>query len=154
MTLGSVISPHDAWLMIRGLRTLPLRLKQSSSSAMKTAEYLSGHPKIEKLIFPFHPSHPQYDLAKRQMSGCSGMFSVLLKTDSFEKIEKFCESLRMFLMAVSWGGFESLVFPAVAMFEQGSANESEVPWNLVRLYIGLEEPEELIKDIDDALTAL
>jgi len=154
MTLGSVISPHDAWLMIRGLRTLPLRLKQSSSSAMKIAEYLSGHPKIEKLIFPFHPSHPQYDLAIRQMSGCSGMFSLLLKTDSFEKVEKFCESLRMFLMAVSWGGFESLVFPAVAMFEQGSAKESDVPWNLVRLYIGLEEPEELIKDIDDALTAL
>ena len=154
MTLGSVISPHDAWLMIRGLRTLPLRLKQSSSSAIKIAEYLSDHPKIEKLIFPFHPSHTQYDLAKRQMSGCSGMFSVLLKTDSFEKIEKFCESLRMFLMAVSWGGFESLVFPAIAMFEQGSANESDVPWNLVRLYIGLEEPEELIKDINDALTAL
>ena len=154
MTLGSVISPHDAWLMIRGLRTLPLRLKQSSSSAIKIAEYLSDHPKIEKLIFPFHPSHTQYDLAKRQMSGCSGMFSVLLETDSFEKIEKFCESLRMFLMAVSWGGFESLVFPAIAMFEQGSANESDVPWNLVRLYIGLEEPEELIKDINDALTAL
>jgi cystathionine beta-lyase len=151
MTLGSVISPHDAWLMIRGLRTLPLRLKQSSSSAMKIAEYLSGHPKIEKLIFPFHPSHPQYDLAIRQMSGCSGMFSLLLKTDSFEKIEKFCASLRMFLMAVSWGGFESLVFPAVAMFEQGSASESDVPCNLVRLYIGLEEPDELIKDIENAL---
>jgi cystathionine beta-lyase/cystathionine gamma-synthase len=57
----------------------------------------------------------------------------------------------MFLMAVSWGGFESLVFPAVAMFEQGSANESDVPWNLVRLYIGLEEPDELIKDIETAL---
>lgn len=151
MTLGSVISPHDAWLMIRGLRTLPLRLKQSSSSAIKIVEYLSVHPKVEKLIFPFHPSHPQYELARRQMSGCSGMFSVILKTNSIEKIEKFCESLRLFLLAVSWGGFESLVFPAVAMFDQGSASESDVPLNLVRLYIGLEDPDELIQDISNAL---
>jgi cystathionine beta-lyase/cystathionine gamma-synthase len=82
------------------------------------------------------------------------MFSVLLKTDSYEKVEKFCESLRMFLMAVSWGGYESLVFPAVAMFDQGSASESDVPWNLLRFYIGLEEPEELIKDIEDALSVI
>ncbi len=154
MTLGSVISPHDAWLMIRGLRTLPLRLTQSSTSAIKIAEYLSGHPKIEKLIFPFHPSHPQYELARRQMSGCSGMFSVILKTDSIEKVEKFCESLRSFLLAVSWGGFESLVFPAVAMFDQGSASESDVPWNLVRFYIGLEDPDELIRDISNALETI
>jgi cystathionine beta-lyase len=154
MTLGSVISPHDAWLMIRGMRTLPVRLKQSSTSALKIAEYLNDHPKIKKVIFPFHPSHPQFDLAKRQMSGCSGMFSVLLRTDSMDKVEKFCESLRMFLMAVSWGGYESLVFPAVAMFDQGSANESDVPWNLLRFYIGLEEPEELIRDIDMALSVI
>jgi cystathionine beta-lyase/cystathionine gamma-synthase len=154
MTLGSVISPHDAWLMIRGLRTFPLRIKQSSSSAIKIAEYLSVHPKVEKLIFPFHPSHPQYELAIRQMSGCSGMFSVILKTDSMEKIEKFCESLRLFLLAVSWGGFESLVFPAIAMFDQGSANESDVPRNLLRLYIGLEDPEELMQDINNALVTL
>ena len=88
------------------------------------------------------------------MSGCSGMFSILLKTDSFEKVERFCESLKCFLMAVSWGGYESLVFPAVAMFDQGSASESDVPWNLVRFYIGLEDPEELIQDIKVALESL
>jgi cystathionine beta-lyase len=154
MTLGSVISPHDAWLIIRGLRTLPLRLKQSSSSAIIISEYLAGHPKVEKLIFPFHPSHPQYELAKKQMTGCSGMFSVIFKTDSIEKIEKFCESLRSFLLAVSWGGFESLVFPAIAMFDQGSASESDVPWNLVRFYIGLEDPDELIQDINNALATV
>ena len=154
MTLGSVISPHDAWLMIRGMRTLPLRLKQSSESALRIASWLESHPKVEKVLYPFLESNEQYRLAKTQMSGCSGMFSVILKTDSFEKIEKFCESLNMFLMAVSWGGFESLVFPAVAMFDQGSASESDVPWNLVRFYIGLEEPQELMRDMDAALLVI
>lgn len=151
MTLGGVISPHDAWLMLRGLRTLPIRLKQSSNSAQKVVNYLSGHPKIEKVIFPFHPSHEQYSLAKRQMSGCCGMFSAVLKVSSVKEVEKFCESLRLFLLAVSWGGFESLVFPAVAMFEQGSANKSDVPWNLIRFYIGLEDPDDLIADLDQGL---
>jgi cystathionine beta-lyase len=151
MTLGGIISPHDAWLMLRGLRTLPVRLRQSSSSAMKVAEFMASHPIVEKVIFPFHPTHEQYGLARRQMSGCSGMFSVLLKVHSFEAVEHFCESLKMFLMAVSWGGFESLVFPAVAMFDQGSASASDVPWNLVRLYIGLEEPDSLIRDLEQAL---
>jgi cystathionine beta-lyase len=154
MTLGNVISPHDAWLMIRGLRTLPLRLKQSSRSALMLADHFADHPKVEKLIYPFHTSHPQYKLAKSQMTGCSGMFSILLKTNSVEKTERFCESLKCFLMAVSWGGYESLVFPAAAMFDQGSANESDVPWNLVRFYIGLEDPDELIKDISNALEIL
>jgi cystathionine beta-lyase len=154
MTLGGVISPNDAWLMIRGLRTLPLRLNQSGGSARKIVTFLEHHPKVEKVLYPFLESNDQYHLAKRQMSACSGMFSVILKTDSLDKIEKFCESLRLFLLAVSWGGFESLVFPAVAMFDQGSASESDVPRNLVRFYIGLEEPDELIRDISNALETI
>jgi cystathionine beta-lyase len=154
MTLGGVISPHDAWLMIRGMRTLHLRLRQSSGSALKVADYLANHPKVENVLFPFHPSHPQYELATRQMTGCSGMFSIILKADSPEEVEQFCESLKYFLLAVSWGGYESLVFPAVAMFDQGSASQSDVPWNLVRLYIGLEDPEMLIKDLGNALGKL
>lgn len=151
MTLGNVISPFDAWLMIRGLRTYPLRLNRSAESAGKVVSFLKSHPKIDKIFYPFLEGNEQYILAKRQMSGCSGMFSVLLKVTEFSAIEKFCESLRLFLMAVSWGGFESLVFPAVAMFDQGSAKDSDVPWNLVRFYIGLEEPDELIADIASAL---
>jgi len=154
MTLGGIISPHDAWLMIRGLRTLPIRLKQSSESAHKIASWIEHHPKVEKVLYPFLETSDQYELAKRQMSGCSGMFSVILKTDSIDKIEKFCESLRLFLLAVSWGGFESLVFPAVAMFDQGSATKSDVPWNLVRFYIGLEDPEDLMADLSIAVNNL
>lgn len=154
MTLGNVISPYDAWLMIRGLRTFPLRLRQSSESAWKIISFLDHHPKIEKMFYPFLPENDQYELAKRQMSGCSGMFSLLLKAESFQQIEKFCESLKLFLMAVSWGGFESLIFPAIAMFDQGSAAESDVPWNLVRLYIGLEDADDLIADLSNALNLI
>jgi cystathionine beta-lyase len=150
MTLGGVVSPHDAWLIIRGLRTFPLRLKQSSLSSMQIAAWLEDHPKVEAVYYPYLPSYPQHELAKRQMSGCSGMFSILLKAGSVSQVEKFCESLKLFLIAVSWGGYESLVFPAVAMFDQGSASESDVPWNLVRIYTGLEETGDLIADLEAA----
>ena len=85
------------------------------------------------------------------MKGCSGLFSVILKTDRPEKIEKFCESLTRFLLAVSWGGFESLVFPALALSHSSNEGESRIPWNLVRFYIGLEEVDDLIDDLNSAL---
>ncbi len=155
MTLGGIISPHDAWLMIRGMRTLVLRVKQSSESAQKIVEFLANHPQIEKVNYPFHHSFEQTELAHRQMKGCSGLFSVLLKTKSPDKIERFCESLKRFLMAVSWGGFESLVFPAIAL-NQGSdkGEEEQIPVNMVRFYIGLEDPADLIADLDQALSIL
>jgi cystathionine beta-lyase/cystathionine gamma-synthase len=154
MTLGGVISPHDAWLMIRGLRTLPLRLKQSSESARQIIQSLEGHPKVERILWPFHPSFEQADLAKRQMIGCSGLFSVLLKTPSPGNIERFCNSLRRFLLAVSWGGFESLVFPALTFNGVNEEKSEEIPGNLVRFYIGLEDPADLIEDIENALKNL
>ena len=151
MTLGGIPSPHDAWLMIRGLRTLPLRLRQSSESAQKIIDFLEKHPKIEKILWPFHPSHEQYALSKKMLTGCSGLFSVILKTDQSEKVEKFCESLKRFLLAVSWGGFESLVFPAIALTHPSNEGDSRIPWNLVRFYIGLEDADDLIEDLKSAL---
>jgi len=154
MTLGGVISPHDAWLMIRGLRTLPLRLKQSSDSAQKIIEFLEKLPQVEKILYPFHPSFKQFSLAKRQMTGCSGLFSVLLKTGSPEGIERFCDSLKRFLLAVSWGGYESLVFPAMTFTGISEEKQEDIPLNLVRFYIGLEDPADLIEDIENALKQL
>lgn len=155
MTLGGVISPHDAWLMIRGLRTLPLRLRQSSESAQRIVGFLENHPKVEKVIYPFHNSFEQIELARRQMKGCSGLFSVLLKTNSPDQIERFCESLKRFILAVSWGGFESLVFPAITLpVASNGGDDEQIPRNLVRFYIGLEDTGELIADLDQALHLL
>lgn len=145
MTFGAVLSPHDAWLMLRGLRTLPLRLEQSVSSAEKVIAHFEHHEKVEKIIYPFHVSHAQFDLAKKQMKRGGGLFAMLLKTDDQRKIENFCNHLNRFLLAVSWGGYESLVFPACIK------TGSDYPINFVRFYIGLEEASLLIEDIEQAL---
>lgn len=151
MTLGGIISPHDAWLMIRGLRTLKLRMDRVSSSGEKVAEFLENHPKVEKVFYPFSKSNPQYELAKKQMSACAGMCSVLMKVEKMEQVEKFVNGLQRFLIACSWGGHESLVFPACALYDSQNYDNPGLPWNLVRFYIGLEEPEALIEDIEQAL---
>ena len=154
MTLGAIISPSDAALVLRGLRTLPLRMKQSDESGKKVVQYLENHPKIESINYPFSPTFPQYELAQQQMSGAGGLFSVLLKTDSIEKVEAFFHRLNGFLLAVSWGGHESLVLPFCAFYKIPGKEDPPKPWNLVRFYIGLENPDWLIKDLEQALEVL
>ncbi len=146
MTLGAIISPHEAWLMIRGLRTLELRVNRSAESAQKVVSHLEKHPKIEKVLYPFASRSEQLTLAKKQMKQGGGLLTVLIKAKSVEQVEIFCNSLKYFLLAVSWGGHESLIFPACA-----NKNNSVHPWNMVRLYIGLEDPDVLIADINSAL---
>ncbi|MFD2514498.1 trans-sulfuration enzyme family protein [Pontibacter locisalis] len=150
MTLGAVMSPHDAWLLIRGLRTLPVRMERVAASTRKVVAYLEQHPKVEKVFFPFSPSNPQYELAKRQMRNNSGQFTITLKTDSMERVEAFCNSLQHFLMAASWGGHESLIFPIAASYTDSKLKPS-LPFTMVRFYIGLEDPDYLIKDLEQAL---
>jgi cystathionine beta-lyase len=150
MTFGGIVSPNDAWLMIRSMRTLELRVKKSNESAAKVANYLSTHAKVEKLIFPFHPSFSQYNLAKQQMRGTGGILSFLLKAESVAKIEKFADSLKHFLLAVSWGGHESLVLPVAGLTNDLSTLHPTMPWNLVRLYVGLDDVEVLIGDLQQA----
>lgn len=151
MTLGGVISPNDAFLMIRGLRTLELRLKRSDESARKIVAWLEDHPKVERMIYPFSSAFPQYELAKKQMKGCGGLFSILLKTDNMKNAENFFHKLRRFLFAVSWGGHESLVLPLCAFYNIAGYPNPPHPWNLVRFYIGLEDPDWLIEDLEQAL---
>ncbi|PCJ87313.1 MAG: cystathionine beta-lyase [Flavobacteriales bacterium] len=154
MTIGGIISPHDAWLMLRGLRTLHLRVNRSAESTEKVVEFLENHPKVEKVFWPFLKHHPQYELAKKQMCKCGGMFSVLLETEKIEEVEQFCDSLKRFLLACSWGGHESLVFPIAALYDSQNYDNSELPLNLVRIYIGLEDPEVLIEDLSNALATI
>ena len=154
MTLGGILSPHDASLVIRGLRTLSLRMSQSNQSGQKIVAFLENHPKVEKVLYPFSPSFPQYELAKKQMSGAGGLFSILLKTDDFDKAESFFKRLNHFLLAVSWGGHESLVLPFCAFYNVPGKADTTQPFNLVRFYIGLEDPDWLIQDLNQALEVI
>ncbi|WP_187260937.1 trans-sulfuration enzyme family protein [Pontibacter beigongshangensis] len=150
MPLGAVLSPHDAWLLLRGLRTLPVRMARVAETTRQVVAWLEGQPKVEQVLFPFLPSHPQYELAKKQLRNNTGQFSILLKTDDIGKVELFCNSLQHFLMAASWGGHESLIFPLAASYAPGKL-KPKLPFNLVRFYIGLEDAEYLIRDIEQAL---
>lgn len=154
MTFGGILAPHDANLVIRGLRTLELRLNRSFESAMKVARYLEDHPKVEKVLYPFLPSFPQYELAKKQMKGCGGLMSIYLKANTIEQVEEFVHKLERFLMAVSWGGHESLALPIAGFYKIPGREDSPLPWNLVRLYIGLEDADWLIEDLGRALEAM
>lgn len=154
MTLGAIISPHDAALIIRGLRTLPLRLQRSSESALRIAAWLEQHPKVERVLHPLLPSFGQYELARKQMSGAGGLFSVYFKADSEQRMEAFINRLSRFLMAVSWGGHESLIIPTLGFYHIPGRADSPHPYTLVRFYIGLEDPAWLIEDLVQALEVL
>lgn len=151
MCIGASISAQDAALLIRGLRTLPIRMKQISENARRVADFLDNHSKIEKLYWPFANSNPQLELAKKQMKNCGGLMSITIKTDNYDGVERFVNALQKFLIATSWGGYESLVFPVCAFTESKENHLLPVPWNLVRIYIGLEDSEELISDLKQAL---
>lgn len=151
MTLGGIISPFNAWLLLRGLRTLEIRLERSSTSTEWLLGQLENHPKIEHIYYPHHPSHPQFSLAKKQMKRAGGLFTLAIKADRMEDIERFCNKLRRFLIAVSWGGHESLIFPACAGYSAGGYQPDDLNWKLVRFYVGLESPSVLLEDILGAL---
>jgi cystathionine beta-lyase/cystathionine gamma-synthase len=150
MTIGSIISPQDAGLILRGLRTIELRVNQSSASAKKVSDFLENHPKIKQLNYPFSSKNPQLDLAKKQMKQGGGLLSIVIDAENEKAVERFCDSLKRFIMATSWGGYESLIFPLCALAASKSF-ENPLPWNMVRLYIGLEDADLLIEDLKQAL---
>ncbi|MBL8296793.1 MAG: aminotransferase class V-fold PLP-dependent enzyme [Rhodanobacteraceae bacterium] len=155
MTLGAMLSPHDAWLLIRGLRTLPIRLRQIAATTQAVVAFLSQHPKVEQVWYPHDPADPQFALSQRQTTGASGLLSFTIRCDSTRAIERFCDALRRFLMTVSWGGYESLLFPVAAVYPPDTkvteTRTGTVPVNLVRLSIGLEEADVLVADLAQAL---
>jgi cystathionine beta-lyase/cystathionine gamma-synthase len=150
MTIGSIISPHDAGLILRGLRTIELRVNQSATSAKKVADFLENHPKIKQLNYPFSSKNPQLHLAKKQMKQGGGLLSIVIDAENEKAVERFCDSLKRFIMATSWGSYESLIFPLCALAASKSF-ENPLPWNMVRLYIGLEDADLLIEDLKQAL---
>jgi cystathionine beta-lyase/cystathionine gamma-synthase len=154
MTIGSGISPFNAWLLIRGLRTLPARLDRITASTKEVIAFLKQHPKVEGLLFPLDESFPQYELAKEQMGGGCGLLTFIIKADHIQQIEKFCEDLQHIFMAVSWGGHESLVIPKCSSIQPPDFNTANPEHRMIRLYVGLEDPGYIIKDLGQAFDKL
>ncbi|MGC8866395.1 MAG: trans-sulfuration enzyme family protein [Bacteroidales bacterium] len=154
LAFGAVIQPFEAWLMLRGLRTLPLRLEQSSRNAQLIIQAIEGHPAVRRILYPFHPSFDGFALAQKQMKNASGLFSIELNVEDPAQVIAFADHLKYFLKAVSWGGFESLVFPAYTFYRFDRPPDNQISWRIVRLYCGLEQPEVLINDVLNALNQL
>src|SRR5436190_13188667 len=150
LNIGSGIQPFNTWLLIRGLRTLPARIDRITKTSLEVLKFLKTHPKIESVIFHLDESFPQYQLAKQQMSGACGLMTLVLKTNKRTEIVKFCENLQHIMMAVSWGGHESLVIPKCSGIPVSDFDPSNPEHRYIRLYVGLEEADYLIKDLDQA----
>jgi cystathionine gamma-lyase len=152
--LGAIASPFDSFLALRGLKTLHLRMERHCANAQKLAEWLHCHPATERVIYPGLPSHPQHDLAQRQMQGFGGMISVVLRGDiSFAR--RMLERCRVFALAESLGGVESLIeHPAIMTHASVPASQRQaagISDTLIRLSVGVEEYEDLEEDLDQAL---
>ncbi|GAA3655609.1 PLP-dependent aspartate aminotransferase family protein [Nonomuraea antimicrobica] len=151
---GAAMSPHDAAKVIRGLRTLPVRMAAHQERGLAVAAFLDGHPAVRAVRHPGLPSHPGHALAVRQMTGFSSLFSLVLDTESREEVGAFLNRLRHFRIGVSWGGFESLVNAPALSTEESVRATMGIPVGLVRLSVGLEPADTLIKDLELALEAL
>ncbi|MBT8219285.1 MAG: aminotransferase class I/II-fold pyridoxal phosphate-dependent enzyme [Bacteroidia bacterium] len=154
MTFGPIISPLEASMVLRGLRTLDLRVRRSDATAMKIAQYLEKHPRVSKVYHPLLPSSSQYQLAKSQMSGNGGLVSVEIDARNTTEMNTFCSHLKKFLLGVSWGGYESLYIPFYPFYDRLDQNTPSVPFNFIRFYIGLEDFEYLKSDLKHALDSL
>jgi cystathionine beta-lyase/cystathionine gamma-synthase len=154
LNTGSGIQPFNAWLLIRGLRTLPARLERITRTSNEVIKFLNQHEKVESVIFPFDDSFPQYELAKKQMKAACGLFTIILKAKQRQEIVKFCESLEHIMMAVSWGGHESLVIPKCTGIKGEDFDAATIEHRYVRMYVGLEEADYLIKDLEQAFNKL
>lgn len=146
LPIGHVPDPFQAWLIQRGMRTLHVRLPYHYSSALQVCDYLYDSKKIAKVNYPMHKKSPWYQLASEQMTGGCGLLSLEVQSKDVQKIEEAVDRLKMFRIGVSWGGYESLVFPTLA-------SSPNTP-SLIRLHIGLEDPKSLISDLDQAFSVL
>ncbi|MBK9532982.1 MAG: PLP-dependent transferase [Chitinophagaceae bacterium] len=154
LTVGSGIQPFNAWLLIRGLRTLPARLDRITATTRKVVDYLKNQPRVEAVLFPLDEHFPQYELAKAQMQGACGLLTFIIKAETITQIEQFCENLQHIFMAVSWGGHESLIIPKCSAIQPADFNPANKEHRMLRLYAGLEDPEYIIKDLDQAFEKL
>lgn len=154
---GSILSPFDSFLVLRGIKTLAVRMKEHEKNALRVADYLEGHRKVKKVSYPGLKSHLQYDLAKKQMSGFGGMLSFEIN-GGLKEAEQFLGNLRIFSLAESLGGVESLIEHPARMTHASVPSEIReqigITDSLIRISVGIENIDDLIEDLDQALTPL
>ncbi|WP_333851886.1 cystathionine gamma-synthase [Epilithonimonas sp.] len=155
---GGILGPHDSYLVLRGIKTLALRMQRHSDNGFQIAKYLENHSLVEKIYYPGLSSHPQYDLATRQMTEFGGMVSFTFKSGKKEDAIKFLENINVFTLAESLGGVESLA-NLPAMMTHASIPEDKravlgITDDLVRLSVGIEDAEDLIADLEQAFNAI
>lgn len=148
--LGGILEPFGAWLLLRGLRTLPIRMQRAHQSGLQVAEWLAAQPQIARVNHPGLPQHPQHALAQAQMRGYSSLFSFETYPITEAQAYAFAERLHLFRFGCSWGGYESLL---LGWAQTQPDADGKAPW-LFRIYIGLENPADLIRDLQGALDAL
>jgi cystathionine beta-lyase/cystathionine gamma-synthase len=150
---GAILSPFDSWLVLRGTKTLSVRMAQHNANGLALAQFLSGHKGIERVIYPGLPDHPQHELAKRQMRGFGGMVS--FDAGTFERARQVCNKVRLMALAESLGGVETLISHPASMTHASvpPARRAEIGLtdSLVRISAGIEDAEDLIADLDQAL---
>jgi cystathionine gamma-synthase len=152
-SLGAVPGPFDAWLVLRGLKTLAVRMERHCANARAVAEFLSGHPHVTQVLWPGMPDHPGHEIAARQMRDFGGMVSFLVETE--EEAVELVAHTEVWTLAESLGGVESLIeHPAQMTHASTAAGPFAAPRNLVRLSVGIEAVDDLVADLDRALAAV
>ena len=152
--MGAISSPFDAYLTLRGIKTLGVRMERHSENALALAEAITDHPAVEKVLYPGLPTHPGHQIAHNQMKKFGGMMSVTLKGGKSHAV-KLTQSTELFTLAPSLGGVESLIeHPGLMTHHSVEGTVLEVPDNLVRISVGLEDIDDLIADLVQALNNL
>ena len=150
---GAMMGPFESWLAIRGLRTLPVRIKASMAAGLKVAQFLEQHPMVERVIYPGLPSHPDYAIGQKQLTGYGSLMSFIPKGDIAE-VKAFANRLNWFKLGVSWGGFESLITVSKHNPSPEEQQRRSVYPKMVRIYVGLEDTDVLIADLNQSLNQI
>jgi cystathionine beta-lyase/cystathionine gamma-synthase len=156
-TLGNCMDPHASWMLVRGMKTLAVRVARQNANATRVAEFLSDHAKVRRVHYPFLKSHPQYALAREQMSGGGGMVTFEVE-GSGQDARRLSEAMRLFTLAPSLGGVESLVSIPVLTSHLNVAPEERrrmgITEQMIRLSVGIENTDDLIADLERALASV
>jgi len=149
LLLGGILGPMEAWLLLRGMRTMPTRLRQQGADALTVANWLREHPAVRAV---YHPAFaPEREMVERQLAGYSGVFSFELKDGGFDAVRRVIDRLRHFRIGVSWGGVESLVITPARPANTAALAAQRIPQALIRISVGLEGADVLIADLDQAM---